>query len=84
MLLCHLIILLLPDAPIHVFIHGGYWQELDKTISAYIVRPLVENGIKVIVVDYDLCPGITLSQLVEQVQRAGRFIVEYATKLGSK
>lgn len=76
--------LVMQDAPIHVFIHGGYWQELDKTISAYIVRPLVENGIKVIVLDYDLCPRITLAQLVDQIQRAGEFIINYATKLGSK
>lgn len=76
--------LVIQDAPLHVFIHGGYWQELDKTISAYIVRPLVENGIKVIVLDYDLCPRITLAQLVDQIQRAGEFIINYATKLGSK
>lgn len=72
------------DAPIHVFIHGGYWQELDKTVSAYTVRPLVQHGIKVIVLDYDLCPHITLAQLVDQIQRAGEFIVNYASQLGSK
>lgn len=72
------------DAPIFIYIHGGYWQALDKTISAYAVRPLVEAAIKVIVLEYDLCPYITLEQLVDQIQRAGIFIVNYANSIGSK
>lgn len=73
-----------PDAPIFVYIHGGYWQELDKTISAYPVEPLYKAGHKVIVLDYELCPRITLEQLVDQVQRAGIFIVNYAKSMGTR
>lgn len=39
-----------------VFIHGGYWQELNKDISAYCVEPLVNVGIRVVVPGYDLAP----------------------------
>lgn len=39
-----------------VYIHGGYWQELNKDISAYCVQPLVTAGIRVIIPDYDLSP----------------------------
>lgn len=39
-----------------VYIHGGYWQELNKDISAYCVEPLVNSGIRVIIPDYDLIP----------------------------
>lgn len=61
------------DAPIFIYIHGGYWQlaNIDKTNSAYVVEPLYKAGHKVIVLDYDICPNITLEQLVDQVQRAG-------------
>lgn len=72
------------DAPIFIYIHGGYWQILDKTVSAYGVEPLVNSGIKVIVLDYELCPNVSLEQLVDQVQRAAAFIVKYATTLGSR
>lgn len=73
------------DAPIFIYIHGGYWQEpIDKSISAYTVQPFVDAGHKVIVLDYDLCPNITLEQLVNQIQRAGIFIVNYATSMGTK
>lgn len=39
-----------------VYIHGGYWQELNKDISAYCVEPLVNAGIRVVVPGYDLAP----------------------------
>lgn len=67
-----------PDAPIFVYIHGGYWQKLTKNISAYCVDPLVTAGIKVIVLEYDLCPTVTLSELVEQVTRFGEFILKHS------
>lgn len=73
-----------PDAPIFIYIHGGYWQELDKTVSAYVVEPLHNAGHKVIVLDYDLCPNISLEQLADQIQRAGIWIVNYAMSMGTR
>lgn len=64
------------DAPVFVYIHGGYWQMLDKNVSAYCVEPLVSAGIKVIVLEYDLCPTLTLTELVEQVTKFGKFILD--------
>jgi len=69
------------DAPIVVYIHGGYWQDLNKDMSAYCVGPLVSNGYKVIVVEYDLCPQLTLSELIQQVTKCGVFILDYADRL---
>lgn len=71
---------LLPDAPVFVYIHGGYWQELNKINSAYCVGPLVAAGIKVIVLDYDLCPSIALEQIVSEIERAGDYILDCVTK----
>lgn len=45
------------DAPIFVFIHGGYWQEGSKNVAAFAAPVLVRKGIKVITVGYDLCPN---------------------------
>ncbi|XP_055388107.1 kynurenine formamidase [Condylostylus longicornis] len=67
------------DKPIFVYIHGGYWQALSKQNSGYCVKPLVENGYRVIIVDYDLCPNISLMQIVEQIKRAIYYIVQYAS-----
>ena len=31
-------------APVHVFVHGGYWQRMDKTDFSYVVRGLRPAG----------------------------------------
>ncbi|XP_062553004.1 kynurenine formamidase [Armigeres subalbatus] len=66
------------DAPLFVYIHGGYWQMLSKTDSGYCAEPLVAKGYRVIVLDYELCPNITLEELVSQIKRAGEYILNYA------
>ncbi|XP_008184915.1 kynurenine formamidase [Acyrthosiphon pisum] len=52
-----------------VYIHGGYWQELNKDISAYCVEPLVNAGIRVVVPGYDLAPKVTLFNIVEEIHQ---------------
>ncbi|XP_055549494.1 kynurenine formamidase [Wyeomyia smithii] len=66
------------NAPLFVYIHGGYWQMLSKEESAYCAKPLVKSGYRVMIVDYDLCPEVTLDQLVKQIKRAGMFVLKYA------
>lgn len=62
----HLFADLISDAPIFVFVHGGYWHlDFDKTNSAYMAEPLYRAGLKVVVLDYDLCPNVTLEQMVK-------------------
>lgn len=65
-------------SPIVVYIHGGYWQELTKNQSAYCVSPLIENGYRVIILDYDLCPNVKLEEIVQQIQKAMKFVFDYA------
>ncbi|XP_055598092.1 kynurenine formamidase-like [Uranotaenia lowii] len=66
------------DAPLFVYIHGGYWQMLSKKDSAYCARPLVEKGFRVIIIEYELCPKITLEEQVQQIKRAGEYLLNYA------
>uniref|UniRef100_A0A182K2L6 Kynurenine formamidase n=1 Tax=Anopheles christyi TaxID=43041 RepID=A0A182K2L6_9DIPT len=71
-----------PDAPLFVYIHGGYWQMLEKETSAYPAKPLVDRGIRVMIVGYELCPEVTLEELVRQIKVAGEFVLNYATENG--
>lgn len=57
-----------PDAPTAVFIHGGYWQALDKSWFSWIAPPLLERGISVAIPSYDLCPEVSLSRIVQQMR----------------
>ncbi|WP_306120135.1 MULTISPECIES: alpha/beta hydrolase [unclassified Roseitalea] len=53
------------DAPVHVFIHGGYWRAQDKANFAFIAGALVPHGITTVIVNYELCPASTLDGVVD-------------------
>ncbi|KAF2884180.1 hypothetical protein ILUMI_22007 [Ignelater luminosus] len=72
------------DSPIFIYIHGGYWQELSRELSSYVVKPLYKNKFKVIVVGYTLCPQVTLNQITEQIKRAFLKCIEYAKENNSR
>ncbi|XP_018300400.1 kynurenine formamidase [Mycetomoellerius zeteki] len=72
------------DAPIFVFIHGGYWQEFSKDLSGFSVPLFVKNKIKVITVGYDLCPNVRIGDIVAEIKSAVAQILKYAADSGSK
>ena len=48
----------LPDtSPIFVYYSGGYWQELNGSMSAYPAGPLYAAGVRTAVIGYDRAPG---------------------------
>lgn len=69
-------------APLLVFIHGGYWQALDKSDFSYLAPPFVEDGIAFVSVNYDLAPGISLTTMVQQIERAVAWVALHAAELG--
>src|ERR1043165_6401305 len=44
------------DGSCFMFIHGGYWRSLDKSDFSFLAPALVDAGISLAVVNYDLCP----------------------------
>lgn len=48
------------DAPVFVYIHGGYWHLLDRFMSAYCVEPLYKAGIITIILGFEVAPKGTL------------------------
>ena len=65
--------LFLPRGRAHgtfVFWHGGYWRALDKSDFSFVATPFVERGHAVAVVNYDLCPGVSISTIVDESRRA--------------
>jgi arylformamidase len=71
-----------PDAPLHAFIHGGYWRALDKSDFSYVAASLVPAGATVLVLNYDLCPTVTLDAIVGQMRDALIWIHAHARELG--
>jgi len=62
--------------PVHVFIHGGYWQEMSKAESSFAAPNFLDHTIIFIALDYTLAPGATLHQIVEQVRRGMLWIAD--------
>ena len=63
-----------PDAPIVVFIHGGYWRRLSSKEFSYVARGLVTRGITAVVTNYALCPKVTIPEITRQSRAAVAFV----------
>jgi arylformamidase len=57
-----------PGAPLHLFLHGGYWRMLTKNESGFVAHALQPAGATVMVNTYSLCPGVHLDVIVRQCQ----------------
>ncbi len=68
--------------PLLVFIHGGYWQGLDKGDFSYLAPPFVEAGIAFASVNYDLAPKVGVGDIVVQVLKAIAWLTEAAPAHG--
>ena len=63
-----------PEAPLAVFLHGGYWQALDGAAFHGIAPALLAHGIAVALPTHDLAPTVSLGQILRQVRAATELI----------
>jgi arylformamidase len=59
-----------PDAPVLVFIHGGYWRSLDKSDHSFVAPAFTRHGACVVLINYPLCPQVTIPEITLHVARA--------------
>ena len=59
-----------PDAPIAVFLHGGYWQALDRSWFSGLAPALLAHGVSLAIPSYDLAPAVRLGHILRQVRAA--------------
>ncbi len=69
-------------APVHMFIHGGYWRANTKNDYAFVADTVTEAGAIAAVIDYSLMPGARMATLVDQVRRAARWLTEHVSDYG--
>ena len=77
--------LFLPDAanpPLHVFIHGGYWQYNDRKPYDFLAGPFTAAGAALATVGYPLTPGVTMTELVTCVRTGIAHLWRNAAVLG--
>ena len=59
-----------PDAPLLVFIHGGYWQRNAKEDFACMAAGPLARGMAVALPGYTLTPEASLTAIVDEVGAA--------------
>ncbi len=69
-------------APLLVFIHGGYWQELSKTESFLPAPDCLARGVGFAAVDYTLAPEATIDAIVQECSTAVSKLFDEAASLG--
>ena len=70
------------DGSCMMFIHGGYWRSLDKSDFSFLAPAAVDAGVSLAAVNYDLCPKVTVEEIVQQMLRASRWLYLNAEQYG--
>ena len=69
-------------APLLVFLHGGYWQAMDKSDFSYIAPAYLDAGISVAILNYALAPEAEMDEIVAQIREAMAFLARNGGALG--
>jgi len=67
--------------PIVVFIHGGYWQALDSSFFSHLAGGLNAHGVGVAIPSYDLCPDVTVDDIIRQMRTASGELARLGRRL---
>ncbi|HWA20593.1 MAG TPA: alpha/beta hydrolase [Devosia sp.] len=72
----------LRGAPIHMFIHGGYWRGQVKEDYVFVADGAIAAGAIAAIVEYTLMPGARMAQLVAEVRSAAAWLAAHAHEFG--
>jgi arylformamidase len=59
-----------PNAPVFVFIHGGYWRAMQAKDFSGVALGLQARGIATVAINYALCPFVTIDEITRQARAA--------------
>ena len=58
-----------PDAPLVVFVHGGYWQALDRSHFSHMAAGCNAHGLRVAVPSYRLAPEVSIAGIIGDIRQ---------------
>ncbi len=70
------------DAPILIFVHGGAWRSLDKTVYAFIAEAWYARGVTCVLPGYGLIAEVDLDTMVAEIRQAVRWTAAQAPGFG--
>jgi arylformamidase len=71
-----------PNAPVLVYLHGGYWRALDKSDHSFVAPAFTAAGALVVVPNYALAPAVSIEDITLQMARALEWTWRHAAAHG--
>ncbi len=65
-----------------VFIHGGYWRSLDKSMFSWLAASWAAAGIGVAMPNYRLAPAASIEGIVDDVVAATNWLMRHGAEHG--
>ncbi|MBL8346714.1 MAG: alpha/beta hydrolase [Rubrivivax sp.] len=69
-------------APVLLFVHGGGWRTLDKSVYSFVAPPWSDAGAVTVLPSYGLLPEVPLWRMVEEIREAIAWVVSHAKGFG--
>ena len=70
------------DAPILIYLHGGYWRRFGSKEFGFVARGPASKGVATAVVNYALCPHVPIDEIVRQARAALVWVYKNAVSFG--
>lgn len=55
------------SCPLSLYVHGGYWQALDRKYFSHLARGPNRRGMAMAIASYDLCPHLDIPGIERQI-----------------
>ena len=70
------------NAPVLVYVHGGYWRARTSREFGFVARGPGSRGVATVVPNYALCPDVTIDEIVRQTRAALAWTYKNAATFG--
>jgi arylformamidase len=70
------------SAPVLIYVHGGFWCLRTSKEFGFVARGPVSRGVATVVTNYDLCPRVTIDEIVRQTRAAVAWAHKNAASFG--
>ena len=71
-----------PDAPVFIFIHGGYWRAFQARDFDGVALGMQRLGITTVVVNYALAPRASIDEITRQNRAAAAWTLRHIAQYG--
>jgi arylformamidase len=70
------------NAPVLIYVHGGFWCLRSSKEFGFVARGPASEGVATVVMNYALCPHVTIDEIIRQTRAAVAWTYENASGFG--